>query len=277
MRFYEVGAEVVSVHRPRNNKIIKKALDFYKKPIHGEIDTSQLYPYQYNTFTRRPRKRIWFTGENIRPPLANDFDAFLSFDQDPYGNYNFYLPTWLQYLALGNQYFFPHVGLTFDEENLSRNRVLFEDKKHAVCVVMRNKNATRLRAIDELRKHIPVDIFGPASGNYLESKYPVTSSYKYTLCFENDLFPGYVTEKLIEAYAVGTVPLYWGDLGSEKRINRGSFINLKDFESIRDFVGYIVTLTPKQYKKIYEEPFLATKFNAHDHVRRIFDMILRES
>jgi len=36
--------------------------------------------------------------------------------------------------------------------------------------------------------------------------------FRYSMCPENKLFPGYVTEKIVEAHLAGAVPLYYGDV-----------------------------------------------------------------
>jgi hypothetical protein len=86
----------------------------------------------------------------------------------------------------------------------------------------------------------------------------VAKRYKYTMCFENDLYPGYVTEKLLQAYITGTVPIYWGDLGKDNAINRKCFINLKDFSSTEDFVTFMKNMDDIAYNRMFEEPFLST-------------------
>ena len=48
------------------------------------------------------------------------------------------------------------------------------------------------------------------ANNVCRSYDAVARNYRYFLCFENDLYPGYVTEKPIEAWASGSVPLWRG-------------------------------------------------------------------
>jgi len=76
------------------------------------------------------------------------------------------------------------------------------------------------------------------------------------ICPENDLFPGYVTEKLLDAYMCDVVPLYWGDLGSDEYINQKSFLNLNNFHSLEDFSSHVADLDELSYTKIYNQPFL---------------------
>lgn len=48
-------------------------------------------------------------------------------------------------------------------------------------------------------------------GYFVSDKLKWQEEYKFSLCFENSSTSGYLTEKLIEAYAANTVPIYWGD------------------------------------------------------------------
>jgi len=269
----KVDYEIVSVFKPRRSRVLIKLVELFKNNLHGDVDTSLLYPYRYDTYSRKPGKRLWFTGENIRPPLDRNFDAYFSFDQDSYGGRNFYLPSWIQLLALAENYALPHLGVKLRESTLLSNRQITREKRKFVCVIMRNRNSTRLRAIEALRKFGEVDIYGPAAGSYLPDKFQVASNYKFTLCFENDLYPGYVTEKLIEAYATETVPLYWGDLGDDLRINRKAFINLRDFANLESFAEYVSFISYEKYQEIYEEPFLSRVCNSKDFLQNSLEVI----
>lgn len=50
--------------------------------------------------------------------------------------------------------------------------------------------------------------------------------FKFTIAFENSLRPGYATEKLYDAFAADTVPIYWGDPLLETIINVGSIVRV---------------------------------------------------
>jgi hypothetical protein len=44
----------------------------------------------------------------------------------------------------------------------------------------------------------------------LQSKEKLYGSIKYVFCPENSMYPGYMTEKILDALASGSVALYWG-------------------------------------------------------------------
>jgi len=49
----------------------------------------------------------------------------------------------------------------------------------------------------------------------VEDKNSLCSNYLYAFCPENSYFPGYVTEKLVQAYMSGCIPIYWGCLNGQ--------------------------------------------------------------
>lgn len=55
------------------------------------------------------------------------------------------------------------------------------------------------------------------------------SRYKFSLCFENAIFPGYLTEKIFDALMAGSVPVYLGDPEVEKIIPKNAFVDARDY------------------------------------------------
>jgi hypothetical protein len=81
------------------------------------------------------------------------------------------------------------------------------------------------------------------------SKYQALSNYKYSICFENSVINGYITEKIFDCFYVGTVPIYYGAPDINKYVNPKAFINFKDFSSIQDLEKYIEGLSDSDYEE----------------------------
>ena len=64
-----------------------------------------------------------------------------------------------------------------------------------------------------------------------KSKYEVLSQYKFSLCFENMTMEGYVTEKIIDCFYAGTIPLYLGAKNIQSLIPGDAYIDCSQFES----------------------------------------------
>jgi len=199
-------------------------------------------------------KRIWFTGENIRPPYDQLFDRYLSFDQFNFNDNNFYFPLWYTHLDwFGEPEYNSRVGIHISMSTLAEKRKLTRTKKKFACIFLSNPHPFRLEMVKKLRENFEVDVFGSYSGNPVAHKIDVSKDYMYTICFENDLYPGYITEKILEAYVSETVPIYWGDFGNDVSFNPDSFFNLSSFESFEHLVEKIKSC---DYEKIYEQPLL---------------------
>lgn len=213
---------------------------------------------------------IFFTGENERPPFGN-WDAYLSFDQHSYGGKNAYLPLWwLTSSDLIMPVVSPYLGKAITIEQMLSKRTTNYEERDKFCVAFIGKAYPfRMQAIAALSKIGKIDVFGGISRNQNRSaakkKYDTAQNYKFVFAFENDLFPGYVTEKAPEAWATGAVPLYWG-LDTCGYINQKSLLNLVNFDNLEEYVERVgeVAKSAKLWSEIAEQPFLAKKPNLEE-------------
>ena len=217
------------------------------------------------------RKNIWFTGENERPPQG-EWDGFLSFDSKLNKSKNVYLPLWM----LTSTNLMKSTKRTFWEQevpqisDLLKKRILKSPRKKFCCSFIGKTYAMRLHALEELSKISSVDVFGQSVRNVRKAPWKDASKYKFCLCFENDIYPGYVTEKPLEAYIAGTVPLYFG-YDIEGYLNPKAMINLLDFSDITEWVKYVgkVHSNEKLYKHHFEQPILQRKPDLSDAIKLI--------
>jgi hypothetical protein len=251
----ECDLEIISCHRPFNQKVFGKFNRFIENNPVASTNLSLFYPTVYDLRTKHSKRRIWYTAENLRPPIDHKFDGTLSFDQDTYSGVNHYMPSWYQYAGFFGESFISRVGKYSNSEILLNPRSLSKKKKFA-CAFVRNPDPVRLRLIEKLRKFGEVDLFGPQFNSNIPEKYEVAKNYRYQVCLENDLYPGYVTEKLIDSFLCDNVPIYWGDFGKDASINKSGIINLKDFDSMDDLVRRISTINDDEYENLYSNSYL---------------------
>ena len=214
--------------------------------------------------TRSTAKSIWVSGENIRPPVEG-YDLTFSFDLDPFGSRNLYLPLILTELDWFYQLrteeardFNPRSGMTrmrpgelvVRRETETRNRSKF------ACAFVGNAEPVRMRAIAALQRVGQIDVFGAAVGRPLASKADVASDYRFMLCFENDLYPGYVTEKPLEAYQCGCIPL-WRGIDAGNLMNPLSLVDEYEFATLEDFVDRVAALDSSETEQqvMLSQPF----------------------
>jgi hypothetical protein len=207
------------------------------------------------------RLSIWYTGENRRPPV-DGYDLTLSFDLDTYGGTNTYLPL----LYVRSEAFGPDaetegfglLGLPAPIEALHLPRAMeTASRPKFACMILSNQEPTRMRMARALSEVGQVDLFGPAVGKRLANKALVACDYRYMICFENAFAPGYVTEKPLDAWILGCVPL-WAGLDSAQILNPNAVWNLLDFTSMEAMVDAVAQLEdrPELINEITESPLL---------------------
>jgi hypothetical protein len=75
--------------------------------------------------------------------------------------------------------------------------------------------------------------------NSCDDKITTMSNFKYAICFENVQYPGYITEKIIDCFNAGVIPIYKGAPDVLNFIPANTFINVDDFRNFEDIVDYI--------------------------------------
>lgn len=64
-----------------------------------------------------------------------------------------------------------------------------------------------------------------------DDKHELLSRYKFTIAYENTAYPGYVTEKVIDAMVAGSVPVYLGAPDIAEQLPAEAFIDARAFNS----------------------------------------------
>ena len=199
---------------------------------------------------------IWFTGENLRPPVG-PWDGYLSYDVDPINGRNAYLPLWWQFVGvLGTAAsIFTSAMPSWQEMMLSR--ATREPPPKFACAFINNPEPMRFHAVRALAEVGPVDVFGSAVGRPVPDKSATARDYRFVLCFENDVYPGYVTEKPFEAWATGAVPL-WRGSDPAGYLNPSAILNEVDFPDLAAFAEDVsnVNADSAAWAAIASEPIL---------------------
>lgn len=180
---------------------------------------------------------IWYTPENIRPPLSENWDFFLSYELDDYYSRNQYLPLW--FLRLD-----PNLEEAMRIQNsLTQPRDIGSLSTETMAAVVSHPERIRQFYLNEFSRELDMDVFGKM-GRTLENKKNTLEKYNFNVCFENDLYPGYVTEKPVEAYLSGCIPVWRG-------IDAGEFLNK---EAIIDVTNLSLAQSITLIRKISNDP-----------------------
>ena len=178
--------------------------------------------------------KIFYTGENIEPPL-NYCDWSFSFDNIE-DKRNYRLPLYLLYNG-----YYDLVNKNFDESMVNR--------KFCNFIVSNGNCDVRNNFFNKLSKYKKIDSGGRwlnNIGHLVDDKLKFQSNYKFSIAFENNAYrPGYdwyITEKIMEPMTVNSIPLYRGGSCISEDFNTKSFINYHDFNSEDDMIDYIIEL-----------------------------------
>jgi len=157
------------------------------------------------------------------------------------------------------------LGLLYDFNNkylkLIRKKVLNSYKRAKFCAaVISNSRKTdkfRIEFIEELNKYKQVDMGGKFRNNVgrIKNKIKFLTSYKFSIAMENTEGNGYLSEKIIESFLSGTIPIYYGDYMLDEYINPKSLILIRSKEDMFEKIEYIKKIdnNDELYEKILRE------------------------
>ena len=176
--------------------------------------------------------KIFYTGENIAPDF-NLVDYALGFPEMDFYD---------RYLRFPHYILYPRAcSMAVKKPDMPDEQLL--SRKFCNYVISNAVSAgERIIMIDKLQKYKELGSGGRFRNNVggpVADKIDFAKDYKFSIAFENSGSRGYTTEKIMEAFASATVPIYWGNPDIAKEFNPDSFINCHDFESFDDVVDYV--------------------------------------
>lgn len=207
-----------------------------------------------NDFLKYDCVRIFYTAENVIPDF-NLFDYCIGFDEISFGDRYIRVPNY----SMNPKYEQDIRLLKMRHTNANRNG---SARKFCGTVVSNgNADPMRDRILDELSKYKTVDSGGRYRNNIgmpngVPDKLEFQKNYKFALAIENTSFSGYTTEKLVEAFAAGGVPIYWGDPDVGRHFNEKAFINIMSYPSLEEAINEIMRADEdtKVYQAYLSEP-----------------------
>lgn len=205
--------------------------------------------------------KILYTGENQFPDF-NLYDYAIGFE----------------YMELGDRYLRFPCGLQSNsivDSMLAKCQFNNNDlkQKTGFCsFVYSNNNASPERKIffDLLSSYKQVSSGGRYMNNIggaVRDKLAFQKQFKFVIAFENCSYPGYTTEKIVQAFAADAIPIYWGDPLVIKDFNPASFINCNDYNSFDDVVKRIIEIDNDD--EIYLSIMRESPINPDSKIRNI--------
>ena len=121
----------------------------------------------------------------------------------------------------------------------------------------------RINFINELNKYKIVDMGGKYNNNVgiIKNKIDFLSSYKFSIAMENTEGDGYISEKILDSFLSGTIPIYYGSYMLDEFINPKAFILIKGEKDILQKIEYIKKIDNNEqiYRDMIKENVLIDK------------------
>ncbi|SKB65572.1 Glycosyltransferase family 10 (fucosyltransferase) C-term [Lachnospiraceae bacterium] len=234
---------------PENNYFINILRKSYDVEISDEPDYLfySIFSDEYINYDNAVR--IFFTGE-AQSPDFNLCDYAIGFDYIDFGDRYFRYPLYMIY---------GRVPETAAVRNGMIENTVIKDKFCSFVYSNSKAFSERTEIFEKLSKYKKVD----SGGRYLNNvggpvpdKRAFESGYKFSIAFENSVYSGYTSEKILEAFAAGTVPIYLGDPDISRVFNDKAFINVRNFASIDEVVEEVKRLDgdDESYLEMLSQP-----------------------
>jgi hypothetical protein len=201
----------------------------------------------FNFEDKQPYRVFWQTEPN---EIVNNEEKIIR-------NHGFYdlILTWNQEILsqCGNARLFPMASVWAHEPDTSQKKfqASFITSSKAACY----GHKYRLGVYDALPAEVrcqahghlttPLPVSKHRSPPYLPTKHSMLVPFQYTVTLENAQHNNYFSEKLLDAFATKTIPIYWG------APNVGEFFNkdgILQFDSTQDLMGILQGLEPNFYQ-----------------------------
>ena len=140
------------------------------------------------------------------------------------------------------------IGLTMQFNNsmfISIRKYSLKHKKKKFCaaVISNKKTYTKFRKdfINLLNKYKKVDMGGKYNNNVgkIKNKILFLRKYKFSIAMENTEGDGYLSEKILDSFLSGTIPIYYGDYMLDEFINPKSYILIRGTKDINKKLEFI--------------------------------------
>lgn len=148
--------------------------------------------------------------------------------------------------------FMPADGIFVDTEATFTKQI---SKKRLISHIFSNKTMLEGHSLRHsiaseivLRKH-EVDFYGTGTKTPLSKKSDGLLPYYFSIIVENNKDDNYFTEKILDAFACRTIPIYWGAGNIEQWFDTESIIR---FDSIPELMDIISNLSINEYNKRFE-------------------------
>jgi len=103
-----------------------------------------------------------------------------------------------------------------------------------------------------------LDLYGDGSKHPVQFKEEGLIDYQFSITIENSRSKYYFTEKLLDCFAVGTIPIYWGCKNTGDYFDERGILQFEKFDDLIDIFNHI-NEEPNLYNLMF--PFVKNNYN----------------
>ena len=244
--------EYLFSYEPRGDGVVGDELDYYHDCVRCQISV-----------------------ENNRPNF-NIYDfAIGNFHNIKYGNRYLYLPPQVIYHSISTNFTPIYSHRCKWNDILNKHKEITDDmaKRDFCGFVVSNKNVAdyeREHFYKKLSEYKHIDSGGKFMnniGSVVEDYFEFASDHKFMIAFEN-AWNAAITEKLDNAFAAKTVPIYWGNTDIEDLYNSKSFVNCHNYKNFDEVIERIIEIDNDDdiYLNMLKEPAFHFAKSEYDYL-----------
>ena len=256
------------------------------KLINIEKHFNNLDLYMFNR-SYKPIK-VFFPTENV-PYNIYEADYYISHTLGVDNKKHFRLPKWKEDIDWSNEGIIRSLEIgnakrfgswhSIEKLNMPQGSEFLKKKKE-ICIFAGHFTEPRKNFYLNFLKEFKVDGFGPVFDKTIKNhnsscifKKDVMKNYAFNLCPENSLFPGWYTEKVLDAFIGKTLPITWAESNIKIDFNPNAFVNLNEYMdgSMRDL--FALLKDDNFLIKFTKEPLLLKKPDLHAEIEFIENIL----
>lgn len=247
----------------------------YKLEISNNPDYVFIAPNYYTKISYRNSVRILISYENCKPDY-NIFDyAITIFPDFKYSNRHLYLPCTCQHGQVGAQIHKWSMSKHIDNENELANKIGF--CSFLVSAQGFGSNRKRVDFFKYLSNYKKIDSGGRFMNNIgkpVDDKIEFARKYKFAISFENSSH--YNTERIQDAFAAKTIPIFWGDPEIGKIYNTKAFINCHDYKNFDEVIEKIQQIDNDDvlYMSMLNEPAYLYPKSYEEYLKELEEFLM---
>jgi hypothetical protein len=213
-------------------------------PDHWGVGYDGRYVARMPVLADASRVRVFLTGENVEPDMAA-CDFAISFSRLVSHPNHLRLPLWTYDMRRAG---YAPSALVKDprtdwEAAAARqakfcNFIYSHDVDYRNHVLERFARAGTVESAGRCRNSLG----GWQVPGGMPGKIAYQRDFRFSLAVENSIWPGYVTEKLVEPMLAGSLPVYLGDPQVHCDFNSASFLNFASFATLDELIDRVRAL-----------------------------------